>query len=344
MSGAVDVITPTPLRLRNGLRNWVEDRALMRLGVLDRASFKSGRKAAVNPVEVRTSSLVEDGVKVDPLLLVDDPSMFTDPVMVDGVLRDRAFGMKRRILRELRRQHNLRTTQGRDNVQRGQMFGDITANASSYTGVAGNATATSATSLTNSGAAFPTSGGLNGSLQGHIVWALPNNSGTGSRVFGVIVSNTGTVLTVDQWYDPTSSSGAAGTTPNATCNYVVSPTMGQTLWVGLSTSTAAAAAGDVLRSSDGQFGDGTTSGASTEQAGSGLARAYIQPTFPSTSNIQIQHTWTYTGSSSVTIGKVVLCNTLAAAGSLLLLETLLNATGTVSSNGDTLQVTWTVTL
>lgn len=82
----------------------------------------------------------------------------------------------------------------------------------------GAATATSGTSLTNSGASFPTSGQ---GLAGAIVAVGPNSSGAGSTVFGVIVSNTSTVLTVDQWYN--AGTMAAGTTPNATASYQVLP-------------------------------------------------------------------------------------------------------------------------
>lgn len=82
----------------------------------------------------------------------------------------------------------------------------------------GTATASSATSLTNSGASFPIS---SQGLAGQIVAVGPNSSGTGATVFGVIVSNTGTVLTVDQWYS--AGTWAAGSTPNATGQYQVLP-------------------------------------------------------------------------------------------------------------------------
>ena len=91
----------------------------------------------------------------------------------------------------------------------------------------GNATATSITSLT-APTGFPTTGQ---GLAGCIVVAGPNASGTGAKVYGVIVSNTATVLTVDQWYDPTSTSGAAGSTPNATASYVVVPGQNPAAWM-----------------------------------------------------------------------------------------------------------------
>lgn len=289
------------IRLR-GLGDLKDDVSNLVTGVLDWRGFVSGYCKVRNPVEV--------------------------------VVRDKDGHVK-----QIRRSHNLRVTMGRDNYQRLGLAGNISANATFAT-VKGAATAVSATSLTNSGAAFPTSGGPGaGGLAGQIVVATGTNT-----CYGVILSNTATVLTIDQWYDPTSTSGAASASPAATTPYIILSGAGSANWIGLSTATAAAAAGDVLRTADGLFGDGTTAGAATEQTTNGLSRSFVQPTFPSAGNIQLQFTWTYTGAVSVTIGKAVLCNSKAAAGSLLFLETLLSATATVSASGDTLQLTWTVSL
>lgn len=102
----------------------------------------------------------------------------------------------------------------------------------------GNATSVTATSLTNTGAAFPTTGQA---LQGQIVVASRNSSGTGSTVYGVIVSNTATALTIDQWYDPTSTTGAAGTTPNGTGAYVVLPGQNPAAWLAVTQNATAPA-------------------------------------------------------------------------------------------------------
>lgn len=244
-------------------------------------------------------------------------------------------------LKQIRRSHNLRVTMGRDQWQRGLMFGNIAANAQSYTGATGAATATSATSLTNTGAAFPTTGGPNTGLQGQVVVSAAAGV---PGVFGVILSNTATVLTIDQWWNVASATAAAGTTPTATAEYIVLPWNSFANWIGLSTNSSAAAAGDVTRTADGLYADGTTSGTATEQSTNGLSRVYVQPTFPGAGQIQLQYTWTYTGSSSVAIAKACLFNTKAAAGTLLVLETLTSATATVNANGDTIQLTWTINL
>jgi hypothetical protein len=302
-------LRPAPKRMRTFTKaNIAEDLRLVLAGTMDlRSALQGYRKFSGNSVEV--------------------------------IVRDKNGRIK-----SMSRQHNLRTTQGRDNLQRLQMFGDITANATSYTGVSGAATTVTATSLTAGGSpAFPTSGGGGvGGLQGHIVVCMAAGV---PGVYGVIMSNTSSVLTIDQWYSATSAVGAAGSTPGNTSEYFILPWAGMALWIGLSTDTTTPAAADVLRTSGGLFGNGTVSGGSaTEQTANQLGRAFVQPTFPGAGQVQLQNTWSYTGSSSVTIAKVVLCNSLAAAGSLLFLDTLLNATATVTTSGDQIQVTWTINL
>lgn len=105
----------------------------------------------------------------------------------------------------------------------------------------GTATAATATTLTNSGAAFTTAGQA---LAGQIVAVGANSAGAGSIVYGVIVSNTATVLTVDQWYNPASATGAAGTTPNATGQYQILPGQNPASWLALSSSAAAPTSAD----------------------------------------------------------------------------------------------------
>jgi hypothetical protein len=240
----------------------------------------------------------------------------------------------------LRRQANLQVDDGRNGLERGSLFSDIAANAA-FAAIKGQATASSATTLTVP-TGIPTTGGLNGSMQGHVVYVGPNSSGAGSQVYGVLMSDSATVLTVDQWYDPTSTSGASGTTPNATGFFIITAGCGVANWIGLSTDATTAAAADVLRTADGLFGTGTSGSGATEQTANGLARTFVLPTFPATHQTQLQNTWTYTGTGAVTLAKVVLANSKAAAGSKLHLETLLSATGTVTANGDTIQATWTI--
>lgn len=353
--GSIDLLprleeeSPVLVQLRNEKDHLAIDKRLLKKDILDPIGFMNGFKPARNPVEVTITKIVADNKKIDKDLLVRDPRFFTDPVQVNGIWLDRAYNMQRRELTAIRRTKNLRVTMGRDQWQRGLMMGDV-GGSGVGNGLSGALTASSATTATPAGGGLTTAGTSAGNtgLQGKIICVGPNNAGAGSFVFGVIVSNTATVITVDQWY-AIPVTGAAGVTPNATGNYFVLPGMSWAAWVGLSTSVAAAAAGDVLRTADGLFGDGTTGAAATEQNASGLARAYCgqggttAPTFGSGTYV-LAHTWTYTGAVLVTLAKVVMCNSLAVAGSLLFLETLLSAQGSVNNNADTITATWTVTL
>lgn len=350
-----DTLTPTPVRLRNGRAAWAEDLAHLAAGVLDPRSFRDGWRRLVNPVEVRTTSLVPDDTAVAPRLLVTDPAAFTEPgIRPDGLWGDAAYDMRRRVYREIRRTHNLQLDVGKNQIQRIQSFGDVgTGNGLSGYSATGTATVPTATTWTGTGTTFPTatSAAGNSGLQGHVAFvanAIASSAFT-NPVLGVIMSNTATVLTVDQWY-LLPLTGAVGTTPAANSAALVLPAGTPAWWVALSTSSAAAATGDVTRSADGLWADGTSGGTATEQTASGLARAYVgqggatAPTIPATKQIALNHTWTYTGSSLVTIPKVVMFNSLAAAGTIPLLETLLNAQATVNTNGDTIQLSsWTIT-
>lgn len=344
--GAVDVLTPGAARLRHGRDQMIEDWSHLRAGILDARSFVNGWREMVNPVEVRTTSLVADDADVNPALLVSDPAAFTEAKMRrDGSWGDAAFGMRRRVFREIRRQHNLQLTVGKNQMQRIQSFTDIGTGNGQFVAYTG----TTATTLTGaSGLSTSATSAGNTGLQGKLVYV--QNSTVANSVIGVIVSNTATAITVDQWY-AIPVTGSAGTTPtSAAGTAVVLPGGTFGWWCALSTSTASPAAGDVTRTADGLWGDGTGAGAATEQNTNGLSRAYVgqgggtAPTAPGGGQIALNHTWTYTGASSVTIGKVVLFNSLAAVGTIPLLETLLSATATVSANGDTIQLaSWTIT-
>lgn len=279
---------PKGVQLRHGWRNLIEDLSLVASGVLDVGSLRSGYQRHDDAVE--------------------------------WVVRDKDGKLK-----AVRRAHNLRTTQGRDQWQRVLMSGDV----SGLDGLTGTATSTTATSLTNTGAAFPTatSSAGNAGLQGKIVLA--------GTVFGVILSNTATVLTVDQWY-AIPCTGAAGTTPAGTAAYVILPGSNWGAWIGLSTDATAPAAGDTCNAGTGLF--------LNEQTANGLARTYIAATFPAAGEYQYANTFTYTGATSVVIAKGVICNSKAAAGTLLLFETLASATATVNASGDTINLTWTISL
>jgi hypothetical protein len=341
------MLNPEAVQLRHGRAQLAEDWRMFRAGVLDRRSFRAGWTPMLNPVEVRTTSVVSDTADVDPSLIVHDPNAFTEPaIRTDGLWGEATCGMERRVYREIRRQHNLQLDVGKNQIQRILSFGDVGAG---LNGSFAAYTATTATTLTGS-SGLPTgaSGAGNTGLQGKICYVT--NATVANSVFGVIVTNTATVITVDQWY-AIPVTGAAGTTPTSAAGTAcILPGGTWAWWVGLSTSVAAAAAADVTRTADGLWGDGTGGGTATETVASGMTRAYCgqgggtAPTLPATKQLQFNHTWTYGTTGSLTIGTVVLFNSLAFAGTIPLLETLLSATATVAAVSDTIQLAgWLIT-
>lgn len=195
-------------------------------------------------------------------------------------------------------------------------------------GLSGTASASSATTLTGTG--FSASSGTNTGHVGKIVAVGPNASGTGSIVFGIIISNTTTVLTVDQWYNPTTL--AVGTTPNATATFQILPGGISAFYMALTTNATAASATDIALTE--------------ELSGSGWTRAqctYAHTTGAST--YTLTKTFTSADATPRTINKMAIFNALSNGGTAaqMLFESAITSPPTLVS-GDTITVTETVTI
>jgi hypothetical protein len=180
------------------------------------------------------------------------------------------------------------------------------------------ATASSSTSLTATGTPFVASAYI-----GCIVVA---EESTNAPVHATIISNTTSVLTVDAWRNGDDS---AGTTPGSTANYHIIAGNASSRYIALTENASAASA-----SSTSLTGEITTGG---------LGRAL--GTYAHTLGAA---TFTLTKSFSVTstfpaIHKAGLFQVSTASSALISFETVLNADASVV-NGDTLQVTWTITI
>lgn len=207
--------------------------------------------------------------------------------------------------------HNLLTNTGRDLVAAGL-------GASGFGSSTEVATGSSATSLTDTGSSWTTD-----QWKGMLVYA---EEGTNTPVIGNIGSNTGTVLTVDQWWN---ADDTTGTTPGTTANYSILPIF-RPRYMALTTDSGAAAAGDATLASE-----ITTGGANRQRA----TYAHTGGTSTLTMIKSFSITATFTN-----IHKMALftASTLTAAG-IMCFETVLNLDATVAS-GDTLQITDTITL
>lgn len=188
----------------------------------------------------------------------------------------------------------------------------------------GNATATTATSMTNSGAAFPTSGQA---LAGSIVAMGPNASGTGSVAWGVIVSNTATALTIDQWYNP--GTGAAATTPNATGSYQILPGQFAAPFLAVSSTVFTPANTDTTLNGE------LTSNGFTRALGTYAHTA-------AAGSYSLAHTWTATGTQTIN-NEAVLGAVNTTGGGVMPFESAEPNPPTLVS-GDTLTNTVTITI
>src|SRR6266571_8106011 len=98
-------------------------------------------------------------------------------------------------------------------------------------GEAGTATSTSATSLTKTAAGWTTD-----AFKGNVVVTV--------SAYGVIMTNSATVLTVDRWYNPASPTGAAASTPSGTGTYVILGWAAPAFYTAITTNATAAAGAD----------------------------------------------------------------------------------------------------
>lgn len=187
----------------------------------------------------------------------------------------------------------------------------------------GNATASGTTSLTNSGASFPTSGQA---LAGCIVVAGPNSSGTGAVAFAVIQSNTGTVLTIDKWLS--GGTWGAGTTPNATASYTVLPGAMPAMWLAVTSDATGPSSADTTLAS--------------EATTNGFARAlatWAHTAAATTYTLQV----VFTASGTLTVNKEAVFGAALSGNGAMPFESAEPSPPTLIS-GDTLTQTVTVTI
>lgn len=187
-------------------------------------------------------------------------------------------------------------------------------------GATGTSTGTAAASMTDTGATWGTTQYVGG-------WVVCGNR------YGVIISHTGTVLTIDRWYDPVAPGGAAGSTPGATTIYVILPGGAPAWYMALTANATAVGAGDTSLTAEITTGGGGLIRKICTYAHTGGAASYT-----------LTAVYTANGSDTlpVTIAKVGIFNSLISGQ--MLFETLLGTTATLSLSGDQLTVTDTVSL
>lgn len=200
-------------------------------------------------------------------------------------------------------------------------------------GVGNPATATSATSFTATGTPWTASnlGTPQLGLAGFRAY-FPVTGLTTAPVYGNIVSNTTSVATVDKWWV---ADDTTGTTPASTNSFTISPGgLAAVRFIALTTNASAASA--------------TSTTLASEITTNGAGRAtgtFARGSNPSggSGSITLTKAFSITGTlTAIHRGGLFMCLSSAGADPVIY-ETVLNADATVI-NGDTLTVTWTVTL
>ena len=204
-------------------------------------------------------------------------------------------------------------------------------------GYTGTATATSSTTLTATGTPWTSNQWLGSTV-------------VAGAVFGQVVSNTSSALTIDRWYNFATPGGAAGTTPSGTTVFAILSGNAPAWFVGLSTSNTSPNATDTSLGSE--IVNGTPSGENNAigTLPTGLLRQ-IAPYAHTAGTNTFTLTPVYTVNSNesgilpVTIYKIGVFGSIISTNtaSTLMFETLLSASATLSAVGDQLTVTETVT-
>lgn len=187
-------------------------------------------------------------------------------------------------------------------------------------GISGTASATSATSLTGTG--FTASAYI-----GQMVVA--------GTVYGVITANTTTVLTVERWVNPATPGGSAGTTPGSTTTFSIVPGQAPAAFMALTANNSAPS------------GSNTSLTGEIATAGGGLVRkvcSYAHTGGTTTYTEAATFTANGTDALPVTVAKVGMFPTLTGATGILVFETLMSATATLTTSGDAVTNTQTVTI
>lgn len=205
-----------------------------------------------------------------------------------------------------------------------------------------SSTAPTATTFTMDGATgVSASSGTpaTGGLVGYIV--------VRAGVFGVVLSNTTTVLTIDYWHDPTNPGGAAASTPTAG-QWVLIPAQGAFAWAALSSATRGIVAADAFLTND-----GTTISEQWSAAGNIKRKLATYAHTNGTNTYTLTVSWTTNASDPATFAAnrvgwfqhgVTAAPTTSTSG-IMLAEQDITSPPTLTNNGtDQITVTFTGTI
>lgn len=213
-----------------------------------------------------------------------------------------------------------------------------------------------ATSMTDTGAAFSASTGgppaqpaTGTGLVGKIIVGAGVAANSAPLSYGVIQENTTTAVTIDLWHNITAPEtvGTTPTTGGAGSGYCILPASTPAFYMGISIATRVFTASDNFLTNDG------TTVSELFFSGGGLRRrlaTYAHTT--GTATYTIQFTFTANGSDTLpqTIAKVGIFVSWPNAAittnntGVILFQTLLSSTAALTAVGDNVQITDTVTI
>jgi hypothetical protein len=190
-------------------------------------------------------------------------------------------------------------------------------------GYAGTATATGTASLTATGTPWTASAYI-----GMVVVAS-------AGAYGVILSNTTSVLTIDRWYTLATPGGSAASTPSGTTTFVIVNGGAFAMFMGLSNTNITPAVTDT-----------TMTGEITTASGGLIRKIYTWAHSAGTTTTTATGVFTVNGSDTIPVTVYAMnISTSLLTGSTVTMayETSLSASATLSAIGDQLTVTETIT-
>lgn len=269
----------------------------------------SKRKTIVNLLRQRAKSGTIEEVKKITFGVNHVSAFITHP---DGTFTDLGIST------------NLLTNIGRD-VLHSSIGGFIGAGVTT----ASPATATSATSITTTGTPLTASNLATPQLGVASFRVYASVTGVGTPpVYGNIISNTTSVITIDKWW---TVADATGTTPASTNGFIIAPgNIASVRFMALTTNASAASASNT-----------TLTGEITNNGAERALATYAHTQGNSTQTLQ--KAFSITGTLTAIHRMGLFCALSAAGADPMVFETVLNQDATVG-NGDTLTVTDTITV
>ncbi|MCW2900921.1 MAG: hypothetical protein JWO67_3186 [Streptosporangiaceae bacterium] len=156
-------------------------------------------------------------------------------------------------------------------------------------------------------------------------------------VYGVIVSNTATALTIDRWYNPANPTGTAGTTPAANTSFLILGAAAPVNYMAITTNNTAPAATDTALASEWNVASGGLNRQVCTYAHTLGASSYtLTATFTANS------TDVASGPLPGSFNKMATFDSATSATGVMLHESSLPSPATLSAAGDAVTITQTV--